>query len=60
MKDAECAETNEKSIFDFYFSSYGNPKFSMKFHDNSKNKNRKNLKYDFSFVSVHSAFFIRI
>ena len=22
MKDAQCAENNEKSIFDFYFSNY--------------------------------------
>ena len=47
MKDAECAETKEKSNFGLLFLSYSNictqnnPQFSMNFHDNLK-KNRKN------------------
>ena len=58
MKDAECAETNEKSIFViFNFSDMAVfviiiGQFLMNFHHNSKNKNRK---IDFSFVSAHSA-----
>ena len=44
---------NHVSVFsDFYFSSYGHfckkdYQFSMNFHDISKNKNRKNLKFHF-------------
>ena len=44
IKNAGCAETNEKSIFRFLrFSVFEiqNCQFSMSFHDNSKNKNRK-------------------
>ena len=61
MKDAECVETNEKSIFRFWFFELWSflyskqPQFSMNFHDNSKNKNQK---IDFSFDSVHYASFI--
>ena len=57
MDDAKCAETNEKSSFQFLFSSYREkfienwPYFEYKNDHNSKNKNRKNLKFDFSFVS---------
>ena len=64
---------NRKKFFfsdfsDFYFSSYGHfwsflvifvfksPQFSMNFHDNSKNEN---WKIDISFVSAHSASFIK-
>ena len=50
----------------FYFSSYGlflyskHSLFSMNFDHNSKNKDRKNMKYHFSFVSAHSMSFISI
>ena len=59
MKNAGCAETNEKSIIDFYFLRYGcfytqnwsiSTNFEYKFDRNSKIKNRK---IDFSFVSEH-------
>ena len=64
MKDPESAESKEKSNFrfsDFYFWSYGyfcskNCRFSMNFHDNLKNKNRK---IDFSLDSAHFASFIK-
>ena len=39
------------------YSKYG--QFSINFHHNSKNENRKNLNYDFSFVSAHSTSFIK-
>ena len=57
MKDAECAESKKNKFSDFYFYSYiifvlKSPQFSLNFHDNSKNKNRK---IDFSFVSAHRA-----
>ena len=60
MKDAECAVTNEKSIFRFIFLVMvifvlKLPQFSMNFHDNLKNKIRKNRKIDFSFDSAHCA-----
>ena len=47
----------------FYFSSYDhfyskNCQFSMNFHDNSKNKNPKNHKIVFSFVSAYCASFL--
>ena len=49
-------------VSDFSYSSYGhfctqNCQFSMNFHDNPKNKNRK---MDFSFVSAQSASFMKI
>ena len=37
-----------------------NCKFSMNFHDNLKNKNRKNLKISFSFVSAHCASVMKV
>ena len=48
-------------FYDCYFSSYchfcsKNCKFSMNFHDKSKNKNRK---INFLFDSAHCAFFIK-
>ena len=51
---------NQFSVF--YFSSYGNfcaqnCQFSMNFHDNSKNKNKK---MDFSFNSAHYASLIKM
>ena len=57
-KDAEYAETNEKSIYDFLFfeswsflySKCG--KFSMNFTYNSKNKNRKCILFRFSLNSA--------
>ena len=49
-------------FFRFLFSGYGNfcskiCEFSMKFHDNSQNKNRK---IDFSFHSAHCASFMKV
>ena len=47
---------------DFYYSNYREnlSKIDSNKNDhNSKNKNRKNLKYDFSLVSAHSAYFIK-
>ena len=49
-------------ISDFYFWSSGNfcsknCKFSMNFHDNSKNKSRKT---DFLFDSAHCATFMEV
>ena len=51
MKDAECAESKENLIFLFIFFRVmghflvnfvtSSSQFSMNFHDNSKNKNRK-------------------
>ena len=61
MKDAECAESSEKSIFRFLsfrvmvIFVLKSPQFSMNFHDNSKNKNRK---IDFSLDSAHYVSFI--
>ena len=57
MKDMKCGETNEKMIFQFLFFellSYFTQKckFSMNFHNNSKNKN---WKIDLSIVSAHCA-----
>ena len=60
MNDAECAETNEISILrllvfeirlftHFYAENWS---FSINFHYNFKNINRKNLKYDFSIDSA--------
>ena len=66
MKDAECADRKKNHISDFsdfHFPSYSpfctkNCQFSMNFHDNSKNKNRK-IDFTFSliFFSAHSASF---
>ena len=69
IRDAEYAETNEKSIFRFFEKSIframvifvlKSPQFSMNFHDNSKNKNWKNRKKDFSFISAHFASFMKV
>ena len=69
MQDAVCAESKEKSCIRFsdyiFFLSNGhffiqNWQFSMNFHDNSKNENRNNRKIDFSFVSAHSASFMKM
>ena len=68
LKDAEYAETNEKSIFKilrFLVLRYGhfctqNWQFSMNFHHNSNNKNGKNLKYDFSFDPALWASFMKL
>ena len=69
MKDAKCAETNEKSVFCFsYFlifeiwSFYYGVNFSMNFEykvdHNSKMKNLQNQKIDFSLVSAHCVSFL--
>ena len=57
---------NNKKILRFFFSSY-QEKFNENWGDevkkndhNSKNKNLKNLKYDFSFYSADSACFMWI
>ena len=65
MKDAESAESKEKSNFRFFFSSCGhfcskNCQFSMNLYENSENKNKKNQKIDFSFVSAHCASFMKV
>ena len=52
MKDAECAETNEKSILQFFFSSYGHfyiqnmVNFRWIFIQNSKNKNLRQFQFN--------------
>ena len=61
MKDAKCTDTNEKSIFRFLFFELSwkiHRKLGYKNVHNSKNKNRENLKFEFSFVSEHSSFFM--
>jgi len=71
MKYAGCAETNEKSISRFldivvfvrlYLIFFCFCHFSMNFEykidHNSENKNRKNLKYDFSYDSALCASFM--
>ena len=62
MKDAECAETKEKSyimIFIFRVMVIFVLKIvNFRVNHNSKNKNRKNLKYDSSFDSALCAFFM--
>ena len=62
MKYVECVKTNEQSNFRFLFFELWSffilksPKFSMNFHDNSKDKNQK---IDFSFNSAYFASFIK-
>ena len=65
MRNQLNRNKNHSSDFsDIYFSSYRHflvilvlelPQFSINFHDNSKNKNKKNPKIDVLFVSAHSA-----
>ena len=62
MKDAECAETNEKSVFaTFSFRDMVDfvlkiGQFSMNFkYKIDHNSKTKNWKIDFSFVSAHFA-----
>ena len=67
MKNAKCAETNEKSNFSscifwdmvFYVINVGqfSVKFEYKIDHISKNKDGRSRKVDFSFVSEHCAFF---
>ena len=61
---AELKEKSYFSYFRFLFSSFGhfctkNCQLLMNFHDNSKNKNWKNQKIDFSFDSAHCASFMK-
>ena len=61
MKDAQCAEFNEKSVFQFLFFELS-LKFvenwdSFEYKNDHKLKN-KNWKIYFSFVSAHSASFM--
>ena len=71
MKDAECAETNEKLIFRlfwflvfevwwFLYSKLVNSSIIIEYKIDHilKTKNRNNRKIDFSFVSAHCASFI--
>ena len=71
MKDAESAETNEKSIFQFsdflvfeiwsfLYSKLVNffMIFEYKIDYNSKIENHKNRKIHFSFVTAHCASFM--
>ena len=65
MKDAECAEANEKSIFLFLVFKiwsflYSNlVHFSMNFeYKIDHNLKNKNCKIDFLIVSVHCAYFL--
>ena len=70
MKDTECAETNEKSIFrflrfllseiGFFFKKLVNfpINFEYKIDHNPKNNDRKNRKKDFAFVSAQCACFL--
>ena len=61
MRNVLNRKKNHISNFsDFYFFNYGyfctqNYRFSMNFHDNSKNKNRKIYLFTFSFDSEHCA-----
>ena len=59
MEDAESAESKEKvKFFRFLFFelwSFLYPNFRWIFHDYLKNKNGKNWKINFSFVSAHCA-----
>ena len=65
MKVQNRLHRKKNQISDFsdnYFSSYDqfcskNCQFSMNFHDNSRNKNRKIV---FSFVSAHCATFMKV
>ena len=66
MKDAEWAESKEKSYFRFLFFKLWSflviivlksPQISMNFLDNSKNKNRN---VNFSFDSAHCASFMKM
>ena len=63
-QDAESAESKEKPNFRFLrffifqvmdIFVFKCPQFSMNFHDNSENKNKKNLKIDLSFDSTYWA-----
>ena len=63
MKDVECGETNEKSIFYFFifrvivFLVLKIYKFSINFHYNSKIKSEKNFVFVFhSFLNVSQLF----
>ena len=61
MKDAQCAESNEKNQFsEYYFTSCreNSLKIGSFEYKNSHNSENKNQKTDFSFVSVHSASFM--
>ena len=55
MKDEESAESKEKPNFSYFVPKC--PQFSMNFHYNSKNKNRK---FDFSSDSPDSASYMYI
>ena len=59
-KYAQWAETNEKSIFWFLFFEILYFLYSklVNFSMNSKNKNFKYRKIDFSFVPAHCAYFL--
>ena len=64
MKDVQCAESNEKSIFRFLFfellgkfiENWGD--FSTKINKKDHNSKNENRKYDFSFDSAHSVSFM--
>ena len=47
MKDAKCADSKVMVIF-----VTSSPQFSMNFHNNSKNKNRKEMLFSFSHILV--------
>ena len=58
MKDAQGAESNEKSIFRFLFFELSwklIENWGTKMTITRKIKNGKNLKFEFSFDSAHSA-----
>ena len=63
MKDAKCAETNEKPNFRFLFFELWSflyskhPNCLMNFYDKSKNRN---LKIDFSFDSAYCASVMKV
>ena len=65
MKGTECTESKDKSNFLFFrflffvLWLFLYPNFRWIFHENSKNKNWKILKFDFSFDSAHCASFIK-
>ena len=61
MKDAQCAESNEKINFPFFIF-----RFIVKFHrnldcfeyKNDRNSKNKSRQIDYSFISLHSASFM--
>ena len=60
IKDAQCAEMNEKSIFIFRVVGKIYRKLGIFQYKNDHSSKNKNLIYDFSFDSADSASFMYI